>query len=291
MVAATEMMKGPLKPLSILLVTFCAAVFDLPAQTPSSGPPASAAQPAPTSPAIPNVSAEMQQEAARSDVTYLRSYLVYRYDYKQQQRDVTANRFRLRGVYGFGPQKRLGVAVTVPFILQTNSAQTAFGLGDIEPQFGGNLYLSRRFRTGAAVEFTLQTATNSQLGGNTTIIKPAWGFTAVPTDRNELNCVFNYNRSIHVSRGAKIDEFEPDCTINTRRFGATEYVEWDSYYQFAQNQLAQTMQIGFSRTSRREKQCVLSPYVSFPLNQFGRQTQFIVKVGMDISWFSSTEPR
>jgi hypothetical protein len=231
----------------------------------------------------------MQREAARADTTYLRSRLVYRYDYQQQEGDTTVNRFRLRGIYGFGPQKRLGLAITVPILYKNSAGQTAFGLGDIEPQFGGNFYLGERFRSGAAVEFSLQTSTDSLLGGATTTAKPAWGFTALLTDRNELNCAFNYRRSIHVSRGSEVNEFEPDCTINTRRFGATEYVEWDSYYQFAQSELAQTMQIGLNRGVGRDGHYVLTPYVAFPLNEFGKQNQFIFKAGMDVTWFFRPE--
>ena len=241
-----------------------------------------------SSPTVPEDEfTEIQSESAERDVTYLKSRLVYRYDYKSQVGDVFVNRFRLKSLFAFGPQKRLGVAITLPVVQKSTEGVSSAGFQDLKAQFGGNIYHGDRFRHGAAVEFTFQTSTDKQIGGSTTTAKPAWGFTAVLTRRIETNCVFNYNRSIHTTRGSRKNEFEPDCTFNTRRLGMTWYAEWDSYYLLDPGQLAQTVKVGTSRGIGKGRRWVISPYYSFPPNGPGRQTQYIHQVGMDITWFFS----
>jgi hypothetical protein len=227
----------------------------------------------------------MQEEVAEQDVTYLKSRLVYRYDFKSLTGDANSNRFRLKSLFAFGPQKRLAVAITIPVVYKNVPGDSAGGLSDVEAQFGGVIQRWERFRHGAAVEFALQTSTDKLLGGGTTTIKPAWGFTAILTRRMELNCVFNYKRSIHTSRGTPKNEFEPDCTLSTRRLGMTWFGEWDSYYLLAPGQLAQTLKVGAGRRLGNEHRWVVRPYYSFPLNGPGRQTQYIHNVGVDVSWY------
>ena len=59
---------------------------------------------------------QMEEESAERDVTYIYSRLVYRYDYKSQVGDATANRVRLKGLYSFGPNNRLAFALTIPVV-------------------------------------------------------------------------------------------------------------------------------------------------------------------------------
>jgi hypothetical protein len=234
---------------------------------------------------------QMEEESAERDVTYITSRLVYRYDYKSQAKDVTANRIRLKGLYSFGPKNRLAFALTIPVVWKDVPGNSASGLSDIQAQFGGNFYYKERFRTGAAVQITPQTSTDDLLGGSSTTVKSTWGFTSVLTRRNELNATFNYNRSIHTTRGSPKNEFEPDISLNTHRFGLTWYGEWDSFYPLTGGTLAQTLKFGASRRLSKARRWVFSPYYSFPLNDAGRNTQYVRNVGLDVSWFPGRKER
>jgi hypothetical protein len=59
---------------------------------------------------------EMLTDSAEHDITLLKSRLVSRYDYKSQVGDTTANRLRLKGLWGFGSEGRIGLAVSMPVI-------------------------------------------------------------------------------------------------------------------------------------------------------------------------------
>ena len=230
----------------------------------------------------------LEEGTAEHDITYLKSRLVFRYDYKSQEGGVGVNRLRIKSLFAFGPHQRLGVSINTPLLYKDVPGDSAGGLGDLEVQFGGNFYLKERFRTGAAVELKFQTATNQLLGGGTTTVKPAWGFTAVLKPNLELNCTFNYKRSIYTRRGTPSNEFEPDFTLSARRWGVTWWAEWDSYYLFIPGEFAQTFKLGASHAFGREHRWIVSPYYSFPLNASGRQTQYIHQVGMDVTFYLPT---
>ena len=233
-------------------------------------------------------SEEMQAESAEHEVAYLKSRVVFRYDYKSQEGDTSVSRLRIKSLFAFGPKQRLGVQINVPMLHKSVPGDSAGGLGDIELALGGNLYSGERFRTGALVEFQVPSSTDSLLGGSTTTIKPAWGFTAMLTPRLELNCVFNYKRSISTTRGSPTNEFEPDFTVSARRWGVTWWAEWDSYYLFIPGEFAQTFKLGASHAFGRDRRWIVSPYYSFPLNASGRQTQYIHQVGMDVTFYLPT---
>ena len=228
---------------------------------------------------------QVQEDVAEHDITYLKSRLVFRYDYKSQVDGVSSQRARVKGLFAFGPRQRLGVQLNVPLLYKDVPGDSGGGLGDIEVAFGGNLYNGARFRTGALVEFKVPSSTDPLLGGGTTTIKPAWGFTAVLTPSLELNCVFNYKRSIHTTRGSPANEFEPDFTLSTRRWGVTWWAEWDSYYLFLPGEFAQTFKLGASHAFGKGHEWIVSPYYSFPLNASGRQTQYIHQAGVDVAFY------
>lgn len=274
----------------VLLVAMLPCMLALPLAAQSPPPAPAGSTPAP--PQVPSADQqqthELEEEQAEHDISYLRSRVVFRYDYRSQEGDTSVNRLRIKSLFAFGPHQRLGVSINTPLLYKDVPGDSAGGLGDVEVQFGGNLYRGERFRTGALVEFKFQTATNSLLNGSTTTIKPAWGFTAVLTPRLELNCAFNYKRSIYTRRGTPTNEFEPDFTLSARRWGVTWWAEWDSYYLFIPGEFAQTFKLGASHAFGREHRWIVSPYYSFPLNASGRQTQYIHQVGMDVTFYLPT---
>ncbi len=236
--------------------------------------------------AVPQQEMEvMEQEIGEHDISYIRSRLVFRYDYRPQVGDTNVSRFRLKSIFAFGPHQRLAISMNIPVMYKNLPGNSAGGIGDVDLAFGGNLYRRESFRSGAAVEFKVQSSTDQLLGGSTTTIKPAWGFTAVLTPRMELNGVFNYKRSIHTTRGTASNEFEPDITLSTRRWSMTWWVEWDSYYLVIPEQFAQILKVGASHAFGRDRRWVVSPYYSLPLNASGRQTQYIHQLGMDVVWY------
>jgi hypothetical protein len=236
-------------------------------------------------PAQSDQTGNLQENNAEHDITYLESRLAFRYDYKSETNDTIDNRFRLQGLWGFGPQNRMGFSLTIPVLNTSVPGNSAFGLGDIEAQFGGVFYRAERIRFGAAVTLYPQTATNKLLGGASTDIKPAVGFTALLNSRIELNCIFNYQRSIHTVRGSPTNQFEPDFTLSTERLGMTIFTEWDSYYLISTEQFAQTLKFGVSRSFGKKNRWVVAPYYSVPVSHAGTLTQYIQNVGIDVNWF------
>jgi len=226
----------------------------------------------------------IEEESGERDITYLKSRVTFRYDYKDQEGDVITNRFRVKTVIGFGPHQRYGVSLNVPVLHRDKPEDSATGLGDVELQAGAVIQSWRKFRYGAALQVTFQTATDDLLGGGSTSLKPAFGFTATPSRRFEFNCAFNYKRSIHTTRGDPVNEFEPDCTANTRILKSTAFAESDSFYEFGPGQWAPTLKLGLSRRFGEGRQWVVSPYFSFPLNEFARQSQYRYNVGLDLGW-------
>lgn len=235
--------------------------------------------------AAPDQTAEMKQENAEKDITYLKSRLVYRYDYKSQEGDVFVNRFRVKALYGFGPNDRLAFTVLLPVSHVSTPTDSATGIGNMEFQFGGYIYKGESFSTGALVELDGATASDPLLGGSSTDFKVAYGITQVFRPRYVLNAVFNYKHSIYINRGLGTHEFEPDITLSTRRLGASWFVEYDSYYLFIPEEYAQTFKVGLSKALGKEHHWVATPYWSFPLNSAGRQTQYQHNVGVDVVWY------
>jgi hypothetical protein len=236
-------------------------------------------------PAPGDDTATIQEEVGDRDPTYLRTRVLFRYDYKAQEGDASINRFRFKLQYAFGPRQRFGLSVLAPVIHKGTPDATAAGSGDTELVAGANLYRTERFRTGVSFQVTFQTSSDDLVGGATTTIKPAWGFTAVLSSRLELVSAFYYKQSIHTIRGAPVKQFEPDIFLNIRVRRTTWWVEWDSFYDLIPQQFAQTMKTGLSRSFGPNRQWVASAYCGLPLNRYGRQTQYHVNPGLDVTWY------
>ena len=72
----------------------------------------------------------LEEEVGDRDPTYLRTRLVFRYDYRLFVADATANRLRLRVLYGFGPKQRYAVSFLEPLVETHTPLGTARGSGD-----------------------------------------------------------------------------------------------------------------------------------------------------------------
>lgn len=71
----------------------------------------------------------LRGEVGDRDITYLRSRVAFRYDYKTQDGPTEKNRFRLKTLYAFGPHERFGVSVQMPVIWKSTREDLAFGSG------------------------------------------------------------------------------------------------------------------------------------------------------------------
>jgi hypothetical protein len=210
---------------------------------------------------------------------------LFRYDYKTQDGDTAINRLRFKYLYAFGPNQRFGMSVLVPVIHKGTPADWAIGTGDTELVIGTNFYRGERFRTGVSFQVTFQTSIDDLIGGATTTVKPAWGFTAVLSKRFEVVSAFYYKQSVHTVRGTPVKQFEPDIFLNTRVRKATWWLEWDSYYDFIPQKFAPTIKTGLSRGLGLEHQWVVSAYCGFPLNRYAGQTQYHINPGLDVTWY------
>lgn len=227
----------------------------------------------------------IQEEVGDRDQTYLRTRAVFRYDYKALDGPIEINRFRLKLLYGFGPNQRLGVSVSVPVEWKDTPTGSAFGSGDTEVTAGVNIFLREKFRSGVAGQVTFQTASEQLIGGGSTKLKGSWGFTYVFTNRFELTAAFNYEQSVHTVRDIPIKQFEPDITLNVRVLRATWFVESDSHYDFAPDRFAPLLKTGLGRAFGARKRWTASVYVEWPLNGYARQTQERINTGLDVTWY------
>ena len=190
---------------------------------------------------------ELEEEVGDRDPTYLRTRLVFRYDYRLFIGDATANRLRLRVLYGFGPKQRFAVSFLQPLIQTDTPLRTARGSGDAEVQLNANFFNRERFRMGVAVQSSLQTSSDELLGGATTTIKPSWDLAVVLSSRFQLTAAVYYKKSIRTTRGVPFKQIEPDVTFNARVLKSTVFLEWDAYYDFLPQQFAQTLKSGITR--------------------------------------------
>jgi hypothetical protein len=229
--------------------------------------------------------AEMEEEVGDRDPTYIRTRTVFRYDERQLQGSNSVDRFRFRLLYAFGPKQRFGVSVLVPAIRADTPFGDARGAADIEIQANANVYFRPRFRTGAGIQATLQTASDRLLGGDTTTLKPSWDFAAVLSSRFELTGALYYKRSIHTTRGIPAKQFEPDITLNVQALTATWFVEWDSFYDFIPARYAHTMKVGVGRRFGGNRPWVVSPYYARGINDYARLSQYRSNAGLDLTWY------
>jgi len=224
----------------------------------------------------------LEEEVGDRDPTYLRTRMVFSYDRKWLRGPASINRLRLKLLYAFGPKQRYAVSVLQPAIQTRTPLGAAQGSGDVEVQATTNVYYASRFRTGGTVQGTFQTSSDSLLGGATTIVKPSWDVAAVLSSRVELTGAFFYKRSI---RGIPFKQGESDVTLNARVLNMTWFAEWDSYYDFIPERLAQTMKAGFSRGVGTERRWVVSAYYGTAINDYGRLSQFRHNAGIDATWY------
>jgi hypothetical protein len=228
---------------------------------------------------------ELEEEVGDRDPTYLRTRLVFRYDYRLFVGDATANRLRLRVLYGFGPKQRFGVSFLEPAVQTDTPLGTARGSGDAEVQLNANFFNRERFRMGVAVQSTLPTSSDALLGGATTTIKPSWDLAVVLSSRFELTAAAYYKKSIHTARGLPFKQFEPDVTFNARILNSTVFLQWDSYYDFLPHQFAQTLKPGISRAFGENRGWTVSAYYAVGVNDYARLSQYRYDAGFDVTWF------
>jgi hypothetical protein len=228
---------------------------------------------------------ELEEEVGDRDPTYLRTRLVFRYDYRRLRGPISIDRLRLRALYAFGPKQRLAVSFLQPLIQADTPVGNASGSGDAEVQFNANVIYRDRFRTGVGIQSTLQTSSDALLGGATTTIKPFGDFTGVLSSRVELTAAFYYKRSIHTTRGFPAKQFEPDITFNTRLLDITWFLEWDSFYDFLPDRFAQTLKPGVSRAFGPNRRWVASAYYARGINDYARLSQYGYDTGLDITWY------
>jgi len=227
----------------------------------------------------------LEEEVGDRDLTYLRTRVVFQYDYKELVEDVTINRTRLNFLYAFGPHQNMAVSVMVPVIWTDTATQSAFGSGDMEITAGWVVYARDKFRTGGLVQVAPQTSSENLIGGASTNLKGTWALAWMPSSRFEFTGFVSYKQSLHVSRGGSLKQFEPDVALNMRLKKSTLFVESDSYLDFITNRFAPLLKGGVSRAFGKRKAWVATIYGEAPLTEYARRTQEIVDTGIDVTWY------
>jgi hypothetical protein len=68
-------------------------------------------------------------------------------------------------------------------------------------------------------------------------------------------------------------------------FGATWFVEWDSFYDVLPGRFAQTLKPGVSRAFGPGRRWVGSGYYAVGVNDYAKQSQYRYDAGIDVTWF------
>jgi hypothetical protein len=227
---------------------------------------------------------ELEEEVGDRDPTYLRTRTVVRYD-RRRLGPASIDRFRLRGLYGFGPKQRYAVSALEPVVQIETPARTTRGSGDAELQFNANILYGKRFRTGVGLQAAFQTSSDALIGGATTTVRPSIDVTGVVSRHLEVVATLYYKQSVHTARGLPFKQLEPVLTVNTRVLKATWFLEWDSFHDVSPGQFAQTLKPGVSRAFGPNRRWVASAYYGIGLNDYARLTQYRYNAGVDITWY------
>jgi hypothetical protein len=266
------------------LLVACACLLERATAAPSPEAPAISQQPPSSSDEEEEIS-ELEEEVGDRDPTYLRTRVVLRVDRRGLANAASADRFRTRLLYAFGPKRRFAVSFLEPFVRADTALRTATGYGDAESQLLANVWYRERFRMGVAIQSTLNTSSDPLLGAPATSLKPSWDVAAVLSSRIELIGALSYKHSVHTTAGIPARQLEPDVVVNARALETTWFLEWDSFYDVHPGQFAQTLKPGVSRSFGANRRWSASGYYSIALNEWARLTQYRYNAGLDMTWY------
>ncbi len=207
------------------------------------------------------------------------------YDSRDLPQGETLNRVRLRMLQPFGPDLRYSWQIELPYErLDEADGDVIYGLSDIATRINWTFYRTPELRQNLGLNVQWQTAQDSRLSDNATLLQPQYAFSYAHSETLVVSGQLTYARSVDRDRGAPIVNrlaFEPSatvllpdswsCTLATR-------LSWN----FDREKLAATIRgtLGFVLGQRNQWELDMS--VERALTELARQTQFENRIGIDL---------
>jgi Putative MetA-pathway of phenol degradation len=207
------------------------------------------------------------------------------YDRRDLPQGETLNRVRLRMLQPFGPDLRYSWQIELPYErLDEADGDVVYGLSDIATRINWTFYRTPELRQNLGLSVQWQTAQDSRLSDNATLLQPQYAFSYAHSETLVISGQLTYARSVDRDRGAPVVNrlaFEPSatvllpdswsCTLATR-------LSWN----FDREKLAATIRgtLGFVLGQRNQWELDMS--VERALTELARQTQFENRIGIDL---------
>ena len=207
------------------------------------------------------------------------------YDWQNLQEGEYRNRVRLRMLQPFGPDARYSWQIELPFEqLREADGNSVRGLSDIGTRINWTFYRTPQLRQNLGLNVQWQTAHDSRLSDNATLLQPQYAFSYARSETFVVSGQLTYARSVDRDRGAPIVNrlaIEPSatvllpdswsCTVATR-------LSWN----FERKKLAATVKGTFGFILGQRKEWELDAFVEHALTDLARQTQFENRIGIDL---------
>lgn len=215
---------------------------------------------------------------------YARRRLSLSYDWQDLRREEHLSRLRLRLQQPFGPDWRYAWQIELPYERLSTSGETVHSLSDIGTRLNWVFYRTRELRQNLGLNIQWQTARDSRVSDNATLLQPQYAFSYASSDTLIVNAQVTYARSVERDPGApRINRLTlepsmtfllPDswsCNIATR-------LSWN----LERDKLAATIKgtLGFILGHRQEWE--LDAFAEHALTDLARETQFENRFGVDL---------
>jgi len=226
--------------------------------------------------------AETEELLGDQSLVYFRPRLAFKFNYKDKSDDTSISRFRIKGVYSFGPRKRFAVSGQFPVIVGATPSESTVGLGDVELQAGMIFQETKRFTQGAGIQLNVPTSSEPQLDRGATVFKAIYGNSLLITPRWFFDSTLTYAHSLSERSGATAyDEIEPEFTIgrNLRWFGLS--LHSDNWYDWPTDVWGSNLKVTTSRGFGKPTRWIGSLYYEFPVSPSTRKS-FHYNIGIDV---------
>lgn len=207
------------------------------------------------------------------------------YDWRDLQQGETLNRVRLRMLWPFGPDSRYSWQIELPYErLEEANGEVVYGLSDIATRINWTFYRTRELRQNVGLNVQWQTARDSRLSDNATLLQPQYAFSYAPSETFVVSGQLTYARSVERDLGVPVVSrlaFEPSVTVllpDSWSCTVASRLSWN----FEREKLAATIRgtLGFVLGQRNEWELDMS--MERALTSFARQTQFENRIGVDL---------
>lgn len=139
------------------------------------------------------------------------------YDWRDLPQGETLHRVRLRMLQPFGPDLRYSWQIELPYErLDEADGDAVYGISDIATRINWTFYRTRGLRQNLGLSVQWQTAQDSRLSDNATLLQSQYAFSYARSETFVISGQLTYARSVDRDRGARVVNrlaFEPSGTV------------------------------------------------------------------------------